>query len=111
MDGVLVLGAEEVAALLDPGALLEELSATFAAAARGELAAPPRGELVFDGGGLLVMPGHRPGGDGIPLPDADPWPTRRRDHADRTPATSPGRRGIPHRAPDPARVRRSSRPR
>ena len=37
MDGVRVLGAEEVAALLDPGALLEELSATFAAAARGEL--------------------------------------------------------------------------
>jgi len=52
-----------------------------------------------------------PGGDGIPLPDADPWPTRRRDHAgDRRPARQPARRSLPHREPDPARYRRSNWP-
>ena len=63
MDGeVLFLGAEDVAALLEPAALLEALAAAFAAAARGELAAPPRTQLELrDGSGLLVMPGHRPG--------------------------------------------------
>ena len=67
MDGsahtgeVLLLGPDEVAPLLDPGALLEALAAAFAAASRGEVAAPPRVEVGVDGGGLLVMPGHRPG--------------------------------------------------
>ena len=35
-------GREDVAALLEPDALLEALAAAFAAAARGEVAAPPR---------------------------------------------------------------------
>jgi alanine dehydrogenase len=62
MDGeILFLGPEDVAALLDPAALLEALAAAFAAAARGELAAPPRTEVELRDGGLLVMPGHRPG--------------------------------------------------
>jgi hypothetical protein len=40
-----------------------------------------------------------PGGDGIPLPDADPWPHRRRDHAgDCAPATAPARTTPPHPA-------------
>jgi ornithine cyclodeaminase/alanine dehydrogenase-like protein (mu-crystallin family) len=63
-DHVLVLGAEDVAQLLDPAALLEALAAAFAAASTGRVAAPPRTELRLhdDRGGLLVMPGHRPGG-------------------------------------------------
>jgi ornithine cyclodeaminase/alanine dehydrogenase-like protein (mu-crystallin family) len=63
-DPILVLGAEDVARLLDPGALLEALAATFAAASAGRVAAPARTELRLhdDAGGLLVMPGHRPGG-------------------------------------------------
>jgi ornithine cyclodeaminase/alanine dehydrogenase-like protein (mu-crystallin family) len=65
MNGeILFLGAEDVATLLDPVALLESLAATFAAASRGELNAPARSQLVLEGdGGLLVMPGHRPGED------------------------------------------------
>src|SRR5918994_2362611 len=63
MDGeILFLGPRDVAALLDPVALLESLAATFAAAARGELDAPPRSQIALEGdGGLLVLPGHRPG--------------------------------------------------
>ncbi|HYI19852.1 MAG TPA: hypothetical protein VD836_14155 [Solirubrobacteraceae bacterium] len=60
--GILLLGAEDVAALLPPAALLDSLAATFAAAARGEVAAPPRSQIALEGdGGLLVMPGHRSG--------------------------------------------------
>ena len=41
----------------------------------------------------------------LPLPDAEPWPRRRRDHeGDRAPATSPARRA-PARRPAPAPVR------
>jgi ornithine cyclodeaminase/alanine dehydrogenase-like protein (mu-crystallin family) len=58
---ILFLGPEDVPALLEPGALLEALAAAFAAAARGEVAAPPRTQLELRGGGLLVMPGHRAG--------------------------------------------------
>jgi hypothetical protein len=40
---------------------------------------------------------------GPPLPDADPWPERRRDHlGDRPSATRPSR---PHVTPEPARRR------
>jgi hypothetical protein len=50
-----------------------------------------------------------PGGLGIPLPDADPWPTRRRDHAgDRgggAGTVDPARRGAPHPVPAHAPVR------
>jgi ornithine cyclodeaminase/alanine dehydrogenase-like protein (mu-crystallin family) len=65
-DDLLLLGPQEVAALLDPVALLEALAGAFAAATRGSVAAPARSELrVGDAAGLLVMPGHRPGGDVI----------------------------------------------
>ena len=65
-DHVLVLGPEEVGALLDPAALLAALAAAFAAASRGEVEAPPRSELALGAGaGLLVMPGHRSGGHAI----------------------------------------------
>ena len=64
MDGeILLLGPQDVAALLDPVALLDSLAAAFAAASRGELDAPARSQLTVAGGGLLVMPGHRPGQD------------------------------------------------
>jgi ornithine cyclodeaminase/alanine dehydrogenase-like protein (mu-crystallin family) len=63
-DDVLILGPADVVALLEPGALLDALADAFAAAARGEVAAPPRSELrVGAAAGMLVMPGHRPGGD------------------------------------------------
>jgi hypothetical protein len=40
-----------------------------------------------------------PGGDGIPLPDAGPWPHRRRDHAgDRPVSTQPVRTAPAHPA-------------
>jgi alanine dehydrogenase len=66
VDELLLLGPQDVAALLDPVALLDALAATFAAAARGTVAAPARSELrVGDTAGLLVMPGHRPGADVI----------------------------------------------
>ncbi len=59
----LVLGPEDVARLLDPAALLDALADAFAAAARGEVLAPPRSALQLDAArGLLVMPGHRAGG-------------------------------------------------
>jgi hypothetical protein len=55
-----------------------------------------------DGGGGPGGPGR--GGDpdgGPPLPDADPWPERRRDHlGDRPSATPPSHRRTP---PAPAR--------
>jgi ornithine cyclodeaminase/alanine dehydrogenase-like protein (mu-crystallin family) len=61
-DHVLLLGRDDVAALLDPTALLDALAAAFAAASAGQVRAPARTELELDGAGLLVMPGHRPGG-------------------------------------------------
>jgi len=65
-DPVLVLGAADVAALLDPADLLAALAAAFADASAGRLAAPDRSELALgDGIGLLTMPGHRPGGPAI----------------------------------------------
>jgi hypothetical protein len=65
----------------------------------------------FRGGGENSPPPTGPGGDGIPLPDAAPWPRRRRDHAgDRSPATAPARRTLPRPEREPARYRRSSWP-
>ena len=68
----------------------------------------------FRGGGEDdPRPPGGPGGDGIPLPDAAPWPRRRRDHAgDQPPATAPDRRVPvrPEREREPARYRRSSWP-
>ena len=63
MSDVLVLGAADVARLLEPAALLRALETAFAAEARGDVQAPPRGALELGAGrGLLVMPGHRDGG-------------------------------------------------
>ncbi len=53
-------------------------------------------------------PAPRGGGPAVdlPLPHADPWPKRRRDHdGDRSAATPPSRR-LPARRPAPARVAR-----
>ena len=59
-----MLGPDEVAALLDPAALLAALAGAFAAAARGDVEAPPRSALDLGGGkGLLTMPGRRAGGE------------------------------------------------
>lgn len=61
-----------------------------------------------DGGGGPGGPGR--GGDpdgGPPLPDADPWPERRRDHlGDRPSSTQPSRPRPVHR-PAPSRIRTS----
>jgi hypothetical protein len=47
-----------------------------------------------------------PGGLRLPLPDAEPWPTRRRDHgAERIPRAAP-RRGVPEPMPARAPVKR-----
>ncbi len=63
---VLLLGPRDVAALLDPAALVEALRGAFAAAARGEVEAPPRSEIRLDGGGaLLLMPGQQAGRDAM----------------------------------------------
>jgi hypothetical protein len=48
-----------------------------------------------------------PGGFSLPLPNADPWPARRRGHGDRPAATGPARPFAPRPQHVPARVRRS----
>jgi hypothetical protein len=48
-----------------------------------------------------------PGGFGIPLPNADPWPRRRRGHEDRPGSTRPARPLSPRPHHVPARVRRT----
>jgi hypothetical protein len=61
-----------------------------------------------EGGGGGGGPGKGPDGGGPPLPDADPWPRRRRDHhGDRPSATSPAHRRTT--APAPRRVRTTAR--
>jgi hypothetical protein len=64
------------------------------------------------GGGGPPEPEPRgPGGLQAPLPDAGPWPQRRRDgHGDRRPATRPGRPPIHRPRHAPARVRRPASP-
>ena len=51
-------------------------------------------------------PGPSGGGLELPLPDAQPWPTRRRDHGgDRRPATAPAHRPVhPQRSPQRTRT-------
>jgi len=46
-------------------------------------------------------PGPKPGGLELPLPDAAPWPTRRRDHTGDLPTRTPParRRTAPTRTP------------
>src|SRR3954462_5676275 len=49
-----------------------------------------------------------PGGLRLPLPDAQPWHTRRRDrHGDRRAAPLTARRQAPHRAPTRTPAKRS----
>jgi hypothetical protein len=46
----------------------------------------------------------------LPKPDAEPWPSRRRDHGgDRAPATAPSRPYAPHRQPDRVPAERRER--
>jgi hypothetical protein len=48
-----------------------------------------------------------PGGLRLPLPDAEPWPVRRRDHGgDRSPVPQTARRGVPEPMPARAPVKR-----
>jgi hypothetical protein len=48
-----------------------------------------------------------PGGLKLPLPDADPWPSRRRDHGgDLRPAPFTARRGVPEPVPARAPMKR-----
>jgi len=50
-----------------------------------------------------------PGGLRLPLPDAQPWPVRRRDHGgDRHGIPQTGRRGVPEPVPARAPVKRRS---
>jgi hypothetical protein len=51
-----------------------------------------------------------PGGLRLPLPDAEPWPVRRRDHGgDHSGVPQTGRRGAPEPVPAQAPVKRRSR--
>jgi hypothetical protein len=54
-------------------------------------------------------PDTGPGGYGLPLPDAAPWPGRRRDHEGdrRTPPVPQRHRGVPSPVPARAPVKRS----
>ena len=54
-----------------------------------------------------IRPRARPGGLRLPLPDAAPWPTRRRDHGgELRPAPAPAARGVPEPVPARAPVKR-----
>jgi hypothetical protein len=53
------------------------------------------------------MPSGPPGGLRLPLPDAAPWPSRRRDHGgDLSPSPATRRRGVPEPVPARAPVKR-----
>jgi hypothetical protein len=84
--------------VLDLGALLVWLVWFFKL--RDE---PDDGEDDGGGGGPPVQPTTPPRGphDGVPLPDAGPWPVRLRDHTARRPG--PARRRAPVRHGAPAR--------
>jgi hypothetical protein len=45
-----------------------------------------------------------PGGDGIPLPDAEPWPRRRRDHAGDRPCATRSAHTVPPHPVGPVRA-------
>jgi hypothetical protein len=51
-------------------------------------------------------PGGSGGGLDLPKPDADPWPSRRRDHGGDRPAATPPVRRVPRPAERPERVPR-----
>ena len=56
----------------------------------------PRDDAPEDSGGGLELP----------RPDADPWPSRRRDHGGDRPAATPPARRVPRPAERPVRVPR-----
>jgi hypothetical protein len=58
------------------------------------------------GGGSSPDPGPDPAGPepGLPLPDAEPWPARRRGHEGRPAHGRPPRRGAPERPARPGRI-------
>src|SRR3954447_17213918 len=58
------------------------------------------------GGGPPPDPDRGPAGPepGLPLPDAEPWPTRRRGHDERPAPRRPARRRAPQRPGRPERV-------
>jgi hypothetical protein len=61
------------------------------------------------GGGQAPEPPkpRGPGGLKLPLPDANPWPARRRDHGgDLRPAPATRRRGVPEPVPARAPMKR-----
>ena len=61
------------------------------------------------GGGQAPEPPkpRGPGGLKLPLPDASPWPARRRDHGgDLRPAPATRRRGVPEPVPARAPMKR-----
>jgi len=65
------------------------------------------GDDDFNGDDGDAPPPTGPGGLELPLPDAEPWPQRRRDHGgDRPPADAPARRvpTRPERTPAPQRT-------
>src|SRR3954452_23115641 len=55
---MLILTCEEVAAALDPDALLDAVSAGFQALSAGTVEAPPRAAVSGDGGAVLTMAGR-----------------------------------------------------
>lgn len=58
---LLVLRADDVAALLDVGELVDHLAGAFVDLSAGRASAPPRTAAVAPSGLLGVMPGHVPG--------------------------------------------------
>ena len=58
---VLLLSEDEVAALLDPAAMLDVLKQGFADLSEGRVVAPGRDGVTTDDGFLLAMPGWLPG--------------------------------------------------
>src|SRR4051812_25186474 len=65
---MLVLGRADVAALLEPRALIDALDRAFAEHATGRSRVPSRAAVpVTDDGVLLIMPALAPDGDGLAL--------------------------------------------
>lgn len=58
---VLVLSQRDVAALLDPDALIDRLADGFAALSAGEMRVPLRNMVPTDNGAVIAMPGWGPG--------------------------------------------------
>jgi ornithine cyclodeaminase/alanine dehydrogenase-like protein (mu-crystallin family) len=59
---MLILSRREVEAVLEPGALLDAVSAGLQALSAGAVNAPPRSSVQLPAGAMLTMPGRREGG-------------------------------------------------